>query len=287
MSHPLLTSAIENAFVPLAVNNRPGTDGGLLERYEEPQYNNPVVRYFAPGGEELLERRDRVWDSAETAERMVAALEAGDYEVPAYLQLARAELSERLPERIVFAMSCFWEGQAALGGGEGVLVARPGFAEGREVVEVLYDARTITAEALVRVAKQSKCTRRVFADGDALADARGIVGDVARPLDGVEVRVAPASDDLVYLKRSPLSWLPLTPLQSLRVNASLASPSAVDGAKPEDWLSPAQRALLPRLRDVLSNDAARLEPLADQARGRRPQSLDELAAYRAALLELL
>ena len=268
LSHPLLTDAIENAFVPLAVNNRPGTDGGLLERYEEPQYNNPVVRYFAPDGDELLKRKDRVWTSAETVDRMVGALRAGDYEVPGYLRIAQAELSTKLHERAVFGMHCFWQGQAAFGRLDGVLEAKPGWMDGGEVVEVRFDPRVIDFETLVRTAQKSECARRVFVEDAALPEARRLVGDAADRIEGA-TRDAKPSDDLYHLNRSPLRYLPLTRLQALRINGDLEARGSG-----ERWLSPSQTELLSAIRSAPKD---RLDGL------RRPEELGELAAYEKRL----
>ena len=45
LSHPLIVEAIEEAFVPLAIfNNRKGKDAATLAYFNEPSWNNPVVR---------------------------------------------------------------------------------------------------------------------------------------------------------------------------------------------------------------------------------------------------
>ena len=273
LSHPLLAEAIEDLFVPLAVNNRTGKDGGQLARYEEPAFNNPVVRYFSASGEELIPRRSGVWGTAETAERMLRALEAGRYDVPPYLRLAVAELSATLPERVVFAVHCFWQGQARLGRLDGVLRARPGWLAGDEVVEVLYDPRTIGLGELVRVARREGALRRVFVgDERELRVARDVVGEDVSVLRE-RPRDARPSDDLLHLRRSALRFLPITRLQALRVNGTLEA-----GLDPGVWLSPRQRALLPRIEAVLARDPGALVGL------ERPGDPGALAAYRAELL---
>ena len=116
LSHPLLVDAMETEFVAVAVyNNRPGTDAAALQRFREPAWNNPVVRFFAPNGNELLERRDGIWDAAGIAERMIDALRQAARPVPGYLAVAAQEVAQSRAERATFGMHCFWQGEAALG----------------------------------------------------------------------------------------------------------------------------------------------------------------------------
>jgi len=45
LSHPLIAEAIETLFVPVAIyNNKGGSDAKVLKYYNEPTWNNPVVR---------------------------------------------------------------------------------------------------------------------------------------------------------------------------------------------------------------------------------------------------
>ena len=119
-----------------------------------------MARFFAPDGAELLPRKDRVWSSGAVAGRVLAALEANDRKVPAYLKLAAEELREVDVERAVFAMRCFWQGEAALGGKEGVRATRAGWLAGLEVVEVLSDPERIAYANLVRAAQSFDCAER-------------------------------------------------------------------------------------------------------------------------------
>ena len=77
LSDPRLVELIEGRFHPLLVrNNIEGEEARLLARYEEPAWNNPVVRFFAGDGSELLPRKDRVWSTEALAARIDAALAA-------------------------------------------------------------------------------------------------------------------------------------------------------------------------------------------------------------------
>lgn len=91
--------------MPLAIkNNVPGADAEVLAQYEEPTWNNPVVRYFAGDGAELLPRKDRVWDEAAVIARTARALEAAKVEGPEYLALLTAETAGTKTEEALFSM---------------------------------------------------------------------------------------------------------------------------------------------------------------------------------------
>ena len=78
-----MVELIETHFVPVAVfNNQPGKDAETLRRFKEPAWNYQVVRYLDGDGEDVIPRKDRIWDLKGTATRMAEALEAADREVP-------------------------------------------------------------------------------------------------------------------------------------------------------------------------------------------------------------
>lgn len=261
--------AIEHEFVPVLVyNNESGRDAELLERYREPAWNNPVVRFFAPDGRELVTRRDGVYAAGELAERLLAALAAAGRPAPGYLSLAREELAREPLERAVFAMSCFWRGEGVLGAFPGVRSTRAGWLEGREVVEVEYAPERIPFAELLERARGADCAARVWVErGKRLEAARAALGAEARELVD-DPRPAKASDHEYYLRDSPYALLPLTPLQRVRVNARLGR-----ARQALEWLSPSQRALL-----------ARVEAKADRLRGLEPPlEVSELWRYRGEL----
>lgn len=221
LSDPLLVEAIETEFVPIAVlNNRPGADAEVLARTGEPAWNNPVVRFFDGAGADVIPRADSVFTAGALAARMVAALEAARRPVPGYLALASAEARARSTRRAVFAMGCYWSGEACLGAIDGVISTRAAHSAGREVVEVAYDPRAIDERALLAAARARGCADEALAS-DAPAEA------------------AAPTDQKHYLRGSPLARLALTPLQSTRVNAALAA-----GEDPLVFLTPTQRARL-------------------------------------------
>ncbi len=277
LSHPLIAEAIEREFVPLAIyNNRPGVDQKLLERYEEPAWNNPVVRHFTADGSELLPRADGVYDAGSVVERMIAALEKAGRPVPRYLALAHEELLAPRLERAVFGMHCFWKGEAELGGIDGVFRTRVGWLDEREVVEVFYDPKRLPFVELVRNANDAGCADVVFVgDGDRYESAREVLGgDVKLSVEAL--RAAKPSDEKYHLEHSNLRFVPLTPLQATRVNAWLERHE-----DPRPLLSPRQAELWKAIATLLADDPDAL------AKFQRPDSIDGLSAYTRRLESLL
>lgn len=141
---------------------------------------------------------------------------------------------------------------------------------------VTYRPDELAFVDLVRTAKQHACATKVWTTTDAqLEVARAEVGDAAAARTE-PIRDAKASDQLYYVERSTLRHLPLTPLQTRRVNAALYLKQ-----DPAVWLSPRQRELHVRIERTLEKSPDALATL------RRPGTIDELAAYRAALVEAL
>lgn len=218
----------------------------------------------------MIPRRDRVWTSGGLASRLVLALGAAERDVPGYLELVREELATAKPEAAVFAMHCYWEGEARLGQLEGVLSTRSAWAEKLEVVEVHYDAGRISYASLVEKAAELDCTHRVWADDEGqLSVARARVGE--RAVLGVpKLEDAKLSDQRYHLGRTPLRYLPMTPLQATKVNAACRFEEDTT-----PLLSPRQRVLLARIESAIETDAASL--LEDQ------RSVRTIEEYRTRL----
>ena len=248
--------AIENEFIPVLVyNNKKGPDEAILKSFQEPALNNPVVRFVNGQGQDVIPRRDGVWSTQGIVARMIEALEELERPVPAYLRLAADGLST---SRAVatFAMHCYWEGEAKLGACDGVLDTRAAWLEGKEVVEVTYDPERITYADLLSQAQQMQCASTVFARSDEqLRIARESVGEAVRRTDEA-TRDAKASDQKYRLRNSPLRFLPLTPLQAVRVNSALAR-----GDNPAPFLTPHQQ----KLARVLTKDSGLREKLEEKA----------------------
>ncbi len=240
LDHPLLAEAIETAFVPMLVyNNRGGRDRAWLAQFGEPAWNNPVVRLLDANARDLVPRRSGVWTPEAIGARMMQALQAAGQPVPDYLSLAVEELDARPARRAVFAMHCFWVGEACLGEIPGVLSSRAGFLAGREVVELEFDERVVSYPALLAAARAQGCARAVYAlTPSDLEVARKVFGDAASLAETIP-RSAPDSDQKRSLRGTPFAQLELTPRQQMRVNADLAA-----GRSPVRHLSPRQRRAL-------------------------------------------
>lgn len=217
LSNPLLVEAIEHEFVPVFVaNNRPGRDAEWLAHYEEPAWNNPVVRLLSGSGQDVLARRDGLYSAPEIATRMIDALRAAHRTVPNYLELAAQEARLAHRETAVFATACYWEGEAHFGGMPGVVAVQALDTGEGEAVRVTFDHTRLAHEALAAAAAKHGYTHEIGS--------------------GVSTRDAGGRDHLHALAGSPLRSLKLSPAQAMRVNAALAR-----GDDPRVWLSPSQR----------------------------------------------
>lgn len=98
--------AAETLFHPVVIrNNVGGYEKEILERYKEPTWNNPVMRFVDAGGKDVIPRKDRVWTTGGVLGRMALALEAAERPVPAWLSLGASETRGGDVETAVFAMT--------------------------------------------------------------------------------------------------------------------------------------------------------------------------------------
>ncbi|MEL6548229.1 MAG: VPGUxxT family thioredoxin-like (seleno)protein, type 2 [Myxococcota bacterium] len=213
LSHPLIEEAMENLFVSVAVfNNVEGEDRRILKRFEEPTWNNPVLRVLDPSNESAL--ADRLYGDysvAATARTMRDALVRSNRPVPEYLSLLAHGSDTQVA---TYQMYCFWSGEVALGGVEGVVETEPGFSSG-EVVRVEYDPKRVSVNELDRVADRANAKR---------VTNKWFSGS--------------AKDNKYQLAHSLLRFVPMTESQSSRVNAALGRRS-----NPLSFLSPRQIAM--------------------------------------------
>ena len=237
LSNPLLVEAIEVEFTPLLIhNNKPGKDAEVLQRFGEPAWNYQVVRFLDSDSKDIVPRKDRVWETAPLAERMIATLQKAKRPVPAYLTLVGSAQSGRL-KQAVFAMDCFWTGEMALGQIDGVVTTEAGFMAGREVTMVHFDPFLVSLPKLIAAAEKVECAKMVALHA---ADA----GEAGRSRLKVETisgyRAAPASDQKKQLSGTRASKLALHPAQATKVNAWIR----VDEGRALGFLTPSQRAQL-------------------------------------------
>jgi hypothetical protein len=216
LSNPLMVEAIENSFIPLAIyNNKGGKDKVVLDRFNEPSWNNPVVRIINTKGKNVVSRISGDYSAKTLQKRMVEALQSYGKEIPDYLKLLGQELSAsgKTKEKY-FKMYCFWTGEKQLAKVDGVLSTQSGFMNG-EVVKVSYDASKVDE-----------------ADLDAYAKANSF-----RPVDASKT-YKPASNDIhYYLRHTDYKYIPLTELQQTKINSAIGS-----GKTGDEYLSPKQYA---------------------------------------------
>ncbi len=276
LSHPLLVEAIEDLFVPVAIfNNKPGGDANVLSRFEEPAWNNPVVRYLNHEEDDILPRQDRVWNTDGTANRMMAALRAAGEPIPDYLSLISSG-DNRHVQTAEFAMHCYWEGEAKLGGIGGVVSTRAGWRDQLEVVEVKYLPSVVDYASLLKMAQSFDCASWVYTHSDEQFQiARSIAGDNVRMASGA-MRDAKPFDQKYYLNRTHYRYLPLTQPQACRINAAIANQKPID-----QLLSPRQRELASRIKSAIAADNTSLQGLS------YPVDQNRLADYQQKLLRRL
>jgi len=221
LSHGLVVDAIENEFIPLAIhNNKGGHDADVLELYNEPSWNNPVVRIIDKNGDNIIGRVAGNYSAGAVAGAMVRGLERSKKSVPTYLTLLNDELNSSGKDlaQKTYQMYCFWSGEGHLGNVDGVIKTAPGFMNGREVVTVVYDKKEISESKLDKYAKKASCSP---------------VKEAKFTLD---------KDPQYYLKKSKYKHLPLSPMQRTKINSAIAN----DG-NPKDYLSPTQLKWLENL----------------------------------------
>ena len=218
LTHPLMVELIADRFVPVAIfNNRPGADAGILRRYGEPSWNNPVVRFLGPDGVELLPRLANRYDAMGLYEKITAVLEMLGEDVPGYFRLLGRDLlvEHGLSQCVTYTTPCFWSGETSLAQHPAVITTDAGWVDGEEVVRVHFDPRVASREDL-----------------DAYAHAEGF-----SPTSRGGFRLD--REPQFYLRKSPARHLPLTPAQRTQIN--LAIPYHFPLA---DFLSPQQSAWL-------------------------------------------
>lgn len=219
LSNPLMTEAIENEFVPLAIfNNKGGNDAKILKKYGEPSWNNPVVRIVDFNGDNLVRRVASDYSAKGLYNAMITALKKYGNEIPEYMQILGKELSAvNNQKETYYSMYCFWTGEKKLGSTEGVINTEAGFMKGREVVKVTYNPEIITDHTLTSFAKQNNMS----------------------PISKDTSYNASTKDEDYYLQHSNFKFLPLSPLQRTKINSALGNRKNA-----EKYLSPKQKKWL-------------------------------------------
>lgn len=215
LTHPLIVEAVESLFVPVCIyNNKKGKDAAALERFDEPSWNNPVVRIVDHSGKDLTARMPDFRSQSEMATGMQQSLEKSGIEVPAYLKLLVDELAARDNglDTSTFSMYCFWSGEGTFGAIDGVIETEPGFQDGKEVVKVIYDPRKTSKTALGELTQPKGIT--------SCSKNSGFRAD---------------QEPKYYLAGTYWKSVPMTTLQACRANSLVGQ-----GKSPESVLSPRQ-----------------------------------------------
>jgi hypothetical protein len=234
MKHPLIVEAIETEFIPLAIhNNKGGEDGRVLKLFNEPSWNNPVVRIIDASLSDVTDRLDGDYSPKGIVTVMIKALNKIKKPVPEYLVLLKESFSSNT-KQITFGMYCFWEGEKQLGKLEGVTSTEPGFVQGHEVVQVTFDPDQISPERLMTEAKKQECASQIFVQANDLSLFSKINPQV-KPLNSFKADREPQ----YYLMHTDYRYVPMLPIQASRVNSAISLRQ-----NPNVYLSAGQLTLL-------------------------------------------
>lgn len=230
LSHPLIVEAIETYFVPVCIyNNKGGKDGEALKTFDEPAWNNPVVRMVRPDNQDLVPRISNFNSPAQLVRGIRTALQTTGASVPQYLDLLLEELAAREIglETATFSMSCFWSGEGTFGSIPGVIETEPGYQDGKEVVKVQFNP-TIVKKAELEALTQPKGIKTCGWNGGFRSDR----------------------EPKYYLAQTDYKCVPMTSLQACRANSMVGK-----NQSPDALLSPRQLAILENVRQNPKNKA--------------------------------
>ena len=237
LTHPQIKEAIETYFVPLVIfNNKGGKDGEILSKFQEPSWNNPVVRIIDNATEkDITKRLNGRYDMSGLIETIANGILASNKFIPEYLALLQQEYSSIDLRETHLAMYCFWSGEKNMGNLKGVVETQAGFMNGSEVVKIKYDADQLGEEELLAYASERKCADALYSN-----DQREIYAAKKLKLKTKKKgKFRPDTEPKYYIFKTSYKYLPMTSLQALKVNASLSI-----GRSPNAFLSPRQLAVL-------------------------------------------
>ena len=205
-------------FIPVAIfNNHSGKDAGILRRFGEPSWNNPVVRFLGPDGTEIVPKLADRYDALGLHEKITAVLECVGENLPGYFRLLARDLlvESGLTENALYTTPCFWSGETSLAQHPAVITTDAGWVDGEEAVQVRFDPQAVTLADLNAYAR---------AEGFAPAERGSFSLD---------------REPQFYLRKNPVRHLPLTAAQRTQINLAVPYRTPIT-----DLLSPQQSAWL-------------------------------------------
>lgn len=240
LSHPLIVEAIETYFVPLAIhNNKKGKDTEVLNYFQEPAWNNPVVRIVDASLKDKVDRLNGNYTNYGLVSKMITALISVGVKPPEYLKLMEEEfLSEAQGTEVAtFGMYCFWSGEKNYGKMNGVVGTKAGYMNGSEVVEVEYNPKVININQLIENGQKVSCADKIYVDKNQSVK-------INTQIDKKTLSNFRLDPELkYYIYNSDYKYIPMTKLQATRINSALAF-----NQNPDSFLSPAQLNLLKNLK---------------------------------------
>lgn len=245
LSHPLIVETIETYFVPLAIyNNRGGKDADVLNYYQEPSWNNPVVRIVNQDKKDVLARLNGNYTPSGLVNYMIMAMKKMGHQIPDYLPLLFEELkaNERGLEKTTLSMYCFWTGEKELGKIDGVMQTEAGFMDHREVVNVYFDPNVVNLESILNEGKKTQCADQIYYHSEEQKhEAKVILGEAKMKTAS---KFSLDREPKYYLAQTVYKHIPMTPTQAVKINALVGQ-----GKSPVRLLSPRQKLMLNHLKD--------------------------------------
>lgn len=233
MSNPLVVDIIEHHFVPLCIfNNQGGKDAKILDRFGEPSWNNPVVRIVDTQGKDITKRMGS-FHPKEIIPGISQALTASQQAIPTYFDLLQTQVEAKYgkTEKATFPMYCFWAGELKLGQVEGVINTTPGFMNGREVVEITFDANKTSYDKIVQSAKDLRAVDGAFVANEK---QKKVAKDIFGKSDNVSnFRVD--KEPKYYMSNTVYKHIPMLSTQRIQVNKAI-----YNRQNPQKYLSPSQ-----------------------------------------------
>lgn len=218
LSNPLMVEALENSFVPLAIfNNKGGKDKKVLEKFNEPSWNNPVIRIVDIKGNNLIKKIGNDYSAITLCKRLKEVLTNRKTTIPEYLNILELELESLKSNHIredYFKMHCFWTGEKKLGSLNGVLSTESGFMNHSEVVKVKFNTSLLDQSSLINYAQEQG-----FEQITSSKNFRSAINDVH-----------------YYYLHSDYRYIPLSELQKTKINSAIGNSQSA-----EKYLSPQQK----------------------------------------------